>query len=251
MEIEICRTDHRDRIANVDSLDNPVWHALVGAHRTFALGDGGARRYDPDVAPFAALPDDPSADDWRALGDLVPARGGEPGDVVVLFRAPLEPPEGWETLFRARGVQMLAPDDVQAGAGGDGPKFDTLGREDIEAMLALVERTRPGPFRPRTVELGRYLGLHDDDGALIGMAGERLRVPGLVEISAVCTAPEYQGGGIGTGLVRAVAASIGDSGDAAFLHVADDNVAAIRLYEKLGFTTRATLDIRALRQVPH
>jgi ribosomal protein S18 acetylase RimI-like enzyme len=251
MEIEIDGAEHRDRIANVDALDNPVWHALVGAHGTFALGEGGARRYAPDIAPFAALPDEPNADDWRALGDLVPACGGEPGDVVVLFRAPLEPPDGWETLFRARGVQMLAPDDLCAGARDDGPKYDVLGRDDVEAMLALVERTRPGPFRPRTVDLGRYLGLRDDAGALIGMAGERLRVPGMVEISAVCTAPEHQGRGIASALVRAVAASIGDSGGAAFLHVADDNVTAIRLYEKLGFTTRATLDIRALRRVLH
>jgi hypothetical protein len=39
-------------------LDRPVWAALAGRHAGFAEGDGLAKRYRPDVIPFAAARDD-------------------------------------------------------------------------------------------------------------------------------------------------------------------------------------------------
>jgi predicted GNAT family acetyltransferase len=104
-------------------------------------------------------------------------------------------------------------------------------------MLALVERTKPGPFRARTIELGTYLGIRRD-GALVAMAGERLHPPGWTEISAVCTDPAFRGQGLATRLVLAVAAGIRARGDVPFLHAAATNTNAIRLYESLGFRLR-------------
>ena len=66
---------------------------------------------------------------------------------------------------------------------------------NVAAMLALVELTQPGPFAPRTIELGRYLGVHDN-GQLVAMAGERCRLPGYREVSAVCTHPDARGRGL-------------------------------------------------------
>jgi ribosomal protein S18 acetylase RimI-like enzyme len=248
VKIEIGARQHHDRIADVLPLDNPVWHALNGPHGGFASGDGGARRYDPEVAPFAALPDEPTLDDWHALAGLVPARDGEPGTAVVLARVGVEPPTGWETLFDLSAVQMLAPPDLADDANDD-PSFERLDAADVPDMLTLVAATRPGPFLPRTIELGSYIGLRDER-ELIGMAGERFRIPGMTEISAVCTSPRVQRKGIGAALVRAVARGIRDRGDAAFLHVASDNVAGLALYERLGFTARAKLDVIAVRRLP-
>jgi len=104
-------------------------------------------------------------------------------------------------------------------------------------MLELVARTDPGPFRERTIELGTYLGIRHE-GALVAMAGQRLSPPGWTEISAVCTDAAYRGRGLAARLVRAVAAEIHARGRTPFLHAAASNVNAIRLYEKLGFTTR-------------
>ena len=53
-------------------LDNPVWHALVGPHAKVAEGRGGARRYHPDYAIFAAVPDDADAAAWADLGGSWP-----------------------------------------------------------------------------------------------------------------------------------------------------------------------------------
>jgi FR47-like protein len=42
----------------------------------------------------------------------------------------------------------------------------------VPEILDLVERTKPGPFLKRTIELGAYLGIRRD-GRLIAMAGEQ------------------------------------------------------------------------------
>ena len=52
-------------------LDNPAWYALRGPQATVAEGGPLAFRYRPDVAVFAALPDDPTPEAWDALRDLV------------------------------------------------------------------------------------------------------------------------------------------------------------------------------------
>ena len=121
-----------------------------------------------------------------------------------------------------------------------------LGPADVPEMLALVARTRPGPFLPRTVDLGTYLGIRSG-GALVAMAGERLHPPGWTEISAVCTDAAHRGRGLATRLVLAVAAGIRDRGEVPFLHAAATNTNAIRLYESIGFRLRRHTRFVALR----
>ena len=104
-------------------------------------------------------------------------------------------------------------------------------------MLDLTGRTKPGPFLPRTVELGGYLGIRRA-GRLVAMAGERFRPPGYTEISAVCTDQEWRGHGFASRLTRAVAAAIVARGETPFLHAVATNVNAIRLYKSLGFSYR-------------
>ena len=112
-----------------------------------------------------------------------------------------------------------------------------LGPADVPEVLDLVERTRPGPFGPRTMELGTYLGIRRA-GALVAMAGERLRPPGFTEVSAVCTDEAWRGHGFGSRLTLAVVAGIRARGEVPFLHAVATNAGAIRLYEQLGFEYR-------------
>jgi ribosomal protein S18 acetylase RimI-like enzyme len=228
----------RETITDMEPLDNPAWHALTTHHVRFAEGDERARRYQHDVAPFAALPDDTDADAWGALAKLV----GPAGTALIFRTIETKAPTDWEVLFRVSAVQMVASELI----GESDDAFVDLGADDVPEMLALVARTEPGPFFARTCELGSYLGLRDHEG-LVAMAGERMRAPGFSEISAVCTDPRARRQGLATRLVRAVAAVIEGRGDIPILHVVADNTPAIGVYDALGFETRAVFDVQVLR----
>jgi predicted GNAT family acetyltransferase len=137
----------------------------------------------------------------------------------------------------------VARDDAPDGA-DDGLR--PLSGADVDVMLDLVERTRPGPFARRTIELGEYLGVFVDR-QLAAMAGERMRIVGLVEISAVCTDPAFRRRGYAATLVRALMRRIRRRGDRPFLHVASGNEDAIRLYVSLGFEQTRTLELCGVR----
>src|ERR1700722_14025339 len=209
-------------------LDNPAMAALLGPQAQFAERRGSALRYLPEVSPFIALPAAPRRQDWDDLAALV-----GPGTVAVTAGVAAVPPPGWKLLTELDGVQLTG-EDVQAAAD---PEAIVLGPADVPEMLELVAATRPGPFLPRTSELGEYLGIRHD-GRLVAMAGQRFRPPGWTELSAVCTDPQARGQGLATRLTLAVAAAIRDRGDTPFLHAAASNVDAIRLYEALGFRLR-------------
>jgi ribosomal protein S18 acetylase RimI-like enzyme len=230
---------HHDTIADMELLDNPVWHALTGPQAEFSEGSSLALRYQTDVSVFAALPDEVGPDAWNALAELV-----GPAGIAVLFRpAAVELPAGWEVTLSMGSLQMVATEVI----GQPDDTFVTLGAADVAEMLALVERTRPGPFAARTVALGAYLGLRSESGDLIAMAGERLHPSGYTEISAVCTDPKARKRGLATRLVRAVAAGIEARNETPMLHVLADNHSAIRVYEALGFTTRAAFETRLVK----
>lgn len=218
-------------------LDNPAYASLTGPHAHFAERCGHAVRYPVDVSPFLALPHYPEAQDWADAAALV-----GPGAVIALAGVAVEPPPGWKIAMRGAGVQLV--DDGSTAA----PDTDAirLTPADVPEMLALVERTKPGPFRPRTIELGTYLGIRRH-GELVAMAGERLHPPGWTEISAVCTDAAHRGQGLATRLVHAVAYGILQRGDTPFLHAAADNATAIGLYESLGFRLRRTATFQAIR----
>ncbi|MFC3455159.1 GNAT family N-acetyltransferase [Amycolatopsis speibonae] len=208
----------------VTPLDDPVWASLTGPHARFAERSGQVLRYQVDVAPFFALPPEPDEGVWADVAALA-----SPGETVTVHND-LPVPADWEVLDRIAGVRLV---DVALEAAED-PEAVRLGPDDVPEMLDLVERTKPGPFRKRTVELGTYLGIRRG-GALVAMAGERLHPPGWTEISAVCTDPAYRGQGLATRLVRAVAAGIRARGERPMMHAAAGNTSAIRLYQSIGF----------------
>jgi len=222
-------------------LDNPARAALTGPHAHFAERRGRILRYPVDVSPWLALPDEPDADDWADVAALA-----GPGAEIALFGCRGRVPDDWEVTFDIDGVQMV--DDGLAAT--PDPEAILLGPADVPEMLDLVERTRPGPFLPRTVELGTYLGIRRG-GALVAMAGERLHPPGWTEISAVCTDPAVRGQGLATRLILAVAHGIRERGETPFLHTGAGNTTAIRLYESLGFRLRRTTAFLAARAPEH
>jgi ribosomal protein S18 acetylase RimI-like enzyme len=224
----------------VQILDNPAWAALTGPQAGLAERHGRSARYLPDVNPFAAVDDpaDPAA--WRDLADLT----GPDGQALLAAPGLAERP-GWTCTNAIPGVQLV-------GTGVRGvadPEALALTADDVPEILDLVARTRPGPFGKRTPEMGAYLGIRRA-GALVAMAGERMRLDGYTEVSAVCTDPAHRGAGLASRLITAVAAGIQERGGVPFLHAAGTNTGAIRLYEQLGFTLRTPIVFAAYRPGP-
>ena len=218
-----------------DPLDNPVWHSLIDAHAPYATGCGKARHYARDIAPFSAI-EDASAQAYADLAAHLP-----PGVEARLFRPTEELlPAGWEQLDSFPMLQMVAKHEVAVMA--NGPAVVELGVESVDAMLALTAVAKPGPFGAQTVRLGGYIGVVED-GRLLAMAGERMRVAGHVELSAICTHPDARGRGLGARLTAVLTQRAFDRGERAFLHVRPENEAACTLYRQLGFETRRELRI--------
>jgi len=200
--------------------------------------------FGPAVSPFGAFEQPPTSAQWDELADIA----GPGSDVVLMGNRLYRPPAGWNLLLEGPGIQMVGermkpPSDSTPDAVA--PTLSPLGRDDVADMLELVAAARPGPFRDRTHELGRYAGIREG-GRLVAMAGERLRLPGYTEISAVATLPSHRRRGLAAVLVRSIAAGIAAEGAVPFLNVAAQNETAIRLYTALGFRIRRELHFRFL-----
>ncbi len=222
-------------------LDRPVWASLQHQPQ-WSVGDDRARRFKADINRFAAARDD-SEESLAALAALV--RGGD--DAVFLAQvSSIAVPPGLEVARAAQGVQMLATRRLAEDQGDD---LVVLGDADAPEMLALATLTEPGPFLPRTHTMGRFIGVRIE-GRLAAMAGQRLRFPGHVEVSGVCTHPDFRGRGLARRLSAAVTAELQARGEQPFLHAWTTNTAAIALYESLGFVTRTAVNIAILKRRP-
>ena len=220
-------------------LDNPVWNALAGPQASLGIANGRFRRYADDFALFAAVEN--PADGFEGLAEALPA--GTIQGLVALHPAAI--PSGMELLETANVSQMVA---TRPRLGDASMPIRELGVADVPAMMELTALTHPGPFFVRTIEMGRYWGVLEGE-RVVGMAGERMRIPGFVEISAVCTHPEHRGRGYAKALVSAVARGIVAGGGTPFLHVRAGNTVAISTYEKLGFAVRETMAFTVVRRV--
>jgi ribosomal protein S18 acetylase RimI-like enzyme len=122
--------------------------------------------------------------------------------------------------------------------------FRQLTPADAAAMVALAELTEPGPFRLRTIELGNFYGIFHGS-RLVSMAGKRMHLPGFIEVSGVCTHPDFRGLGYAGALTWIIMDEIEQSGRTPFLHAWEGNPAR-RLYESLGFTLTRTFNMSVL-----
>lgn len=226
---------------NQRELDNPFWSSLMTRHAHFAQGGTLARRYLPTISPIAALPGAGPAS-VAALEALV-----EIGDDVGTV-GPFVPalPENWETLYESQITQMIRVDRSPLPEGGVDASI--LGAADVAEMLALVELTKPGPFRRRTIELGTYLGIREG-GRLVAMAGERTWVGDFREVSAVCTHPDAQRRGYARALTGRVINRMLHAGETPFLHVESSNLRAIEIYLALGFVRRTEFPLLHAKRI--
>lgn len=231
----------RSRI--IHPLDHPIWHSLAHGWSALAQGDDHARRLDSLHGPFGAAVDG-SDTSRRALAALIP-QGDE---LWLLGQDAITPPPGVHVARTATLAQMVAPSVTPATA--PPPAWVPLDESDAAEMLDLALLTKPGPFRSHTHRLGRFIGVRDE-GRLVAMAGERMRLPGFTEVSGVCTHPDWRGRGLAGALMRVVAQAMLDRGETPFLHAYAAHDKTIALYRSLGFEVRAELPMMVVTVSEH
>jgi GNAT superfamily N-acetyltransferase len=220
------------------ALDNPAWHSLTTRHAGLAISADGAARYPAAIVPFAAV-GEPTARAADQLTSLI-----DDGESVFIVGIAPEPPPGWQLEPKKPVLQMIcntrSPEIP-------GPPVRTMTAAESPDMVALTDLVFPGFFRPRTLEMGSYYGIYEGR-RLAAMAGERMRLDGYQELSAVCTHPDYTGRGYAQRLLSILCNSAFDRGFTPFLHVYADNARAIGVYRKMSFVDRTVLPFWALHQ---
>jgi ribosomal protein S18 acetylase RimI-like enzyme len=214
-------------------LDNVIWQALTTRQVQFSQSVEGARRFVPDVGPLSAFlkPDD---EGYQSLAELAAPQG----TIALFLDSQYQPRAGWSVVAGAPLLQMVwQKGNLPAKPLSPSAPIIELSNANSAEMIALAALTKPGPFGPRTHELGNFYGIRRE-GKLVAMSGERMKVPGHTEVSAVCTHPEHTGHGYAAALMTRVIRGILDRGDVPFLHVRGDNQRAIELYKRLGFEER-------------
>jgi GNAT superfamily N-acetyltransferase len=214
------------------TLDNPAWWALTGVQQQFAIGTQQVKRYQRGILPFAAL-ETATTENLVTLSDLF-----EPGEIFYLIGELPPLPAGMQLLKELPCVQMVLqqpialPDNVVP--------VTPLNATYSADMLHLINKVQPGYYEKDTWRLGNYAGIWQQE-QLVAIAGERMRLHQLTEISAICTDPAYTGRKYAQYLIAHLCNNNLQTGNTPFLHVVHTNERAIRLYEYLGFTTRRTI----------
>jgi predicted GNAT family acetyltransferase len=223
----------------IEQLDNPIWNALTTRHAEMAEGGELARRYPQAFTSLAGLRE-PSDEAYAELAQITKVQ-----QHVALFSLADPPtPPLFECRTKSPAAQMICNKLIDCKT----HPMQILTKADVPEMTALARLTQPGPFSDRTIEFGVFLGIKDGS-KLVAMAGERMKLPGYDEVSAVCTHPDYQGRGYARALVHAVAERIIERGSIPMLHVKADNIAGIRTYQSIGFDIRRQFYFSLLRRL--
>jgi len=219
-----------------DALRDPVWNALATEHARFMIGGGRARRYPAAVVPFAAIADHSPAS-WAELEQLL-----SPREHVYISGTQPAGANGLNIGTPLHTYQMVWPSQVPIETERDGMRILRMTAADADAMVALTTLAFPGFFRERTHEMGNYYGIRVE-GEVVAMAGERLALPGMREISAVVTHPRHTGKGYARALMNCLLREHANASFTSFLHVGVRNTRAVALYERMGFAVAGSITL--------
>jgi ribosomal protein S18 acetylase RimI-like enzyme len=213
--------------AAFNKLDNPVWYALSELQSSYCIEESGTKFYGSQYCPFGAFnapincPE--GLDEYAKSCDGFFIVGNKPrySTDLVLNKELI-----CDQMVIDRKIDIVSEEIIQQ-----------LSEKNAGDLIQLVNLVQPGYFRENTFKLGSYFGIVKE-GELVALTGERMKMDDFTEVSAVVTHPAHLGKGYAKQLVAHTVNHIIDEAKIPFLHVAETNIAAIRLYEKLGFSFR-------------
>ena len=215
-------------IHTYDLLINPVWHSLETVHRNMRIGDDVMKRYPSSILQVMGC-ENPEQADLNDIKAIV-----TPGEHIYMVGTIPTLPEAWELKAAIECLQMVYTQTSYIELSARETIIE-LDAHDAPEMLELVNLIQPGFFYSDTYLLGRYIGIRKNN-KLVALAGERLKMTGFTEISAVSTHPDYTGRGYARLLTAQIANKNIDQGNIPFLHVRRANERAIKVYDSLGFS---------------
>ncbi len=225
-------------------LDNMVWNAIITGNKDIAIVNGDVGCYHPDIAPFAGM-ETWSKTNLNRLYEFIPVGRR----VAVSFGERIAPDESnWKVLQKMDCCQMVYEEPVAGFITESSSLIEPLSMEHIQQMLELTALTRPGPFLKKTILFGNYFGIFIG-GRLAAMTGQRMHPVPYLEVSAVCTHPDFRGKGYARTLMLHFMKIILDNSFTPFLHVLTNNATAIKLYESIGFRVRKRLFIDVIERI--
>lgn len=226
-------------------LDNMIWHAITTGNRSISSVDGEVGCYRQDIAPFAAMRELTAAN-MEKLHHFTEA---DRSIAISYFDRPQLDETKWEAIQQMDCCQMVYEYPVDSFVTPQSSQIVPLTDEHIPQMLELTALTKPGPFLQRTIEFGNYFGIFID-GRIAAMTGQRMHPVPYLEVSAVCTHPDFRGKGYARALMLHVMKIILDKSFTPFLHVLASNTGAIQLYESIGFRVRKKIFIEVIKRLP-
>ncbi|GAB7181377.1 GNAT family N-acetyltransferase [Kitasatospora sp. Ki12] len=239
------RTDPALHLFELGDLSDPTW-ANTAWYTASAEGGPVALLFSggdtPVLLAFARPADVPPLE--ALLGDLrpfLPRRftAGLP-DGAERALAPDYAVERRTPLLRMLLTERL-PAEPADGA-EPGYRAEPLTSDDLAAVRALLDASYPEAwFDPRMLANGGYTGVRAN-GRLLAVAGVHVHSPAqrVAVLGNVTTHPDARGRGLARACVTALCRRLAATTDHLGLNVRTDNAPAIRLYERLGFTTVAT-----------
>ena len=222
-----------------NKLDNPAWYALAETQKHFAIGNDEIKCYQKDIVAFAAFHSG-NKNILNGLDGLIEINESFfiIGDLPALpYNYVMENPLPCLQMTCNAIITTLA-----------GEELEKLHDRDEEQMTALVNLVHPGYYKPGTRLMGDYYGIKNNN-QLVAMAGERIRMEGFTEISAVVTHPEFTGRKYAQQLVAHIIKKNLAAGNISFLHTAATNERAIKIYEYLGFQKRKIITFTKIKRI--
>ena len=223
---------------NLDKLNNPAWHSLNEIHHEFAIGNDDIKFYQPCICPFGGI----NANHYDL--ELFLKSHPELNSFFIIGEKPQQFP-GLIIETELVCLQMICPAPIYYTITEN---IIYLNNDHKQQLIELVNLVQPGYFKEGTIQMGDYFGIFHND-KLVAITGERMKMFGFTEISAIVTHPQFTGRGLAKQLITYTVNKIFDQGIIPYLHVTETNTNAIKLYEKLGFTTRRKISLWKMKKL--